>query len=138
MIVAAAWLHAVGEGTGLRSTGFAPVDGAVYLLSEGWPDPVVSLVAHQAQSRMLAPVFRACEQLALFERIQGWPSDITDFAVVMALGDGPNPDPDQCLRESTLRIPATLGISARDRGERERRLRRAIDRVQSSLIAAPA
>ena len=136
MIVAAAWLHAIGESPACRTTGLAPVDGAVRLLAEGWPAPVVQLVAHQGQARLLAPAFDATVQLALFERIQGWPSDILDYSVVMSLAEGTDPDPEACLRQAAKEVPTTLRISARDRTERERRLRRAVDRVSAALIAA--
>ena len=59
IIIAAAWLHAVGESPSVSSTGFAPIDGAVHLLAEGWPTPVVNLVAHQGQARLIAPAFDA-------------------------------------------------------------------------------
>lgn len=136
MIVAAAWLHAIGESPAYQSTGFAPVDGAVRLLADGWPAPVVQLVAHQGQARLLAPAYDAVGQLALFERIQGWPSDILDYAVVMGLAEGADPDPETCLRQAAKELPVTLRISARDRTERERRLRRAVDRVNAALIVA--
>lgn len=135
MIVASAWLHAIGEAPAIRSTGFVPVDGAVHLLAEGWPGPVVSLVAHQGQARLIAPAFDAVERLALFERIQGWPSDILDYAIVMGLPDASQGDPEACLRLAAKSMPASLKITARDRVERERRLRRAVDRVHAALIA---
>ena len=136
MIVAAAWLHAVGESPSVRSTGFAPVDGAVYLLAEGWPTPVVNLVAHQGQARLIAPAYDAQESMALFDRIQGWHSDILDHSIVMALPDEPDSDPEACLRLAAQALPASLKMAARDRAERERRLRRAVDRVGAALIAA--
>lgn len=136
VIVAAAWLHAVGQSPSIRSTGFAPVDGAVHLLAEGWPTPVVNLVAHQGQARLIAPAFDATERLALFERIQGWPSDILDYSIVMALPEEEEPDPESCVRLAAKDLPASLRIAARDRAERERRLRRAVDRVNAALIAA--
>lgn len=136
MIVASAWLHAIGTSHAANGSGFAPVDGAVRLLAEGWPTPVVSLVAHQGQARLLAPAFDATERLALFERIQGWPSDILDYSIVMGLTDALEPDSESCLRLASQSLPGTLRITARDRSERERRLRRAVDRVNAALIAA--
>lgn len=136
IIIAAAWLHAVGESPSVSSTGFAPIDGAVHLLAEGWPTPVVNLVAHQGQARLIAPAFDATERLALFDRIQGWPSDILDHSIVMGLPDDAGRDPEACIRLAAQRLPASLRISARDRAERERRLRRAVDRVNAALIAA--
>ena len=57
LAVASAWLHDVGYAPALlRSldsrclgpTGFHPLDGAVYLYAEGWPDDLVGLVAHHS------------------------------------------------------------------------------------------
>ncbi len=138
IIIAAAWLHGIGEASAARRTNFAPVDGALHLLSEGWPTPVVHLVAHQAQARLVAPAYGATEEIALFERIQGWPSDILDYAIVLG-GDGTGSlNPEACVRLAAKQLPASLRISARDRSERERRLRRAIDRVDAALIGARA
>lgn len=136
LTIAAAWLHAIGESPSVRTTGFAPVDGAVHLLAEGWPTPVVNLVAHQGQARLIAPAYDATERLALFERIQGWPSDILDYSITMSLSDSSDPDPGACLRLAARNLPASLRITARERAERERRLRRAVDRVNAALIAA--
>lgn len=136
IIVAAAWLHAVGESPSVSGTGFAPVDGAVHLLAGGWPTPIVNLVAHQGQARLIAPAFDATERLALFDRIQGWPSDILDHSIVMALPDEREPDPETCLRLAAKALPASLRMTARDRAERERRLRRAVDRVSAARVAA--
>lgn len=138
VIVSAAWLHAIGESPTGQRTGFAPVDAAVHLLAEGWPTPVVNLVAHQAQARLVAPAFTASERLALFERIQGWPSDILDYAIVLSLAEGDDQDPESCVRLAGRRLTASLRMSARDRAERERRLRRAVDRVDAAIISARA
>lgn len=135
IIVASAWLHGIGESPAINGSGFVPVDGAVHLLAEGWPTPVVNLVAHQGQARLIAPAFNATERLALFDRIQGWPSDILDYAVVMGMTDAEQADPEACLRVAAKGMPASLKITARDRAERERRLRRAVDRVHAALIA---
>lgn len=136
MIVAAAWLHAVGESADIRRTGFVPVDGAVHLLAEGWPTPVVNLVAHQTQARIIAPHFGVTEQLALFERIQGWPSDILDYAIITSLVQTGPDDPTTSLRKASQELPASLKITASQRTERERRLRRALDRVTAATLAA--
>ena len=138
VMVAAAWLHGIGDAPAIQRTGFAPVDGAVRLLAEGWPTPVVSLVAHQAQSRLVAPAYDATERLALFDRIQGWPSDILDYAIVLGAVDAEAPDPETCVRLAGKQLPASLRMSVRERAERERRLRRAVDRVNAAIIAARA
>lgn len=45
-VACAAWLHDVGYSSAAASTGFHPLDGAHVLMSDGWPDEVVGLVAH--------------------------------------------------------------------------------------------
>src|SRR5262245_13406517 len=45
-VLTAAWLHDVGYAPSLRSTGFHPVDGAVFVRAQGFPAVVVSLVAY--------------------------------------------------------------------------------------------
>jgi len=44
-VVAAAWLHNIGYGPRVRDSGFHPLDGAVFLCMQGFPDVVTSLVA---------------------------------------------------------------------------------------------
>lgn len=136
LMVAAAWLHAVGHARAVVSSGCVPIDGAVHLLAEGWPTPVVNLVAHQGQARLIAAAYGDVERLALFDRIQGWPSDILDYAVTMGLSTEGTADPEIGLRLAAKQVPASLAITARDRSLRERRLRRAVDRVHAALIAA--
>ena len=138
MITAAAWLHAIGESPDLTRSGLVPLDGALHLLTSGWPEPVVSLVAHQMQSRLVAGTFASYESLGLIERIQGWPSDIMDYAVVMSLAPAGLADPEMGLRRASESLPTTLRITARDRAERDRRIRRAVDRVSAAVISAGA
>jgi len=44
-LIAAAWLHDIGYARSLWSTGFHPVDGAIFARREGFDELVVSLVA---------------------------------------------------------------------------------------------
>jgi len=132
ILVSAAWLHSIGRVERLRKSDFAPVDGATYLLDQGWPSPTVSLVAHQMQSRLLAPAFGCAAALSLFERVQGWPSDIVDYAILTSGADGPINLAEglERARQAAIgdpRVPATL------REERQARLRRAGERVARAL-----
>ena len=47
-VVAAALLHDIGYSPSVARTGFHPLDGALFLAREGWPDAVVLLVAHHS------------------------------------------------------------------------------------------
>ena len=135
MLISAAWLHGVGRAPDAVRSGLAAVDGANYLLSQGWPAPVVSLVAHQLQSRMIADAYQAADALALIERVQGWPADILDYAIVTSSTDGPV---EVSVGLHTIRQQdiANPRVSATTREERQVRLHRAADRVNSALEAA--
>jgi len=135
VLVAAAWLHAIGEAPDAARTGLVSVDGATFLLANGWPEPVISLVAHQLQSRMLAETYGAADSLALIERVQGWPADIVDYAVITT-GDQEAVSVDQGLQAIWQVAIAERRLSPALREERQGRLRRAADRVQSAIAAA--
>jgi HD superfamily phosphodiesterase len=53
-LVAAAWLHDIGYGSRALQSGFHPLDGALFLRGEGWPEGVCALVAHHSGSRFVA------------------------------------------------------------------------------------
>jgi len=133
MLIAAARLHAIGCLPEVAKTGFAPVDGAVHLLGLGWPEPVVSLVAHQMQARMVARYLGDGPQLSLITRIQGWPADILDFAILTSCPTGTR-TVGQGLESLRRAQDADERIPARVREERLTRLSRAGRRVDEALI----
>lgn len=57
-LIAAAWLHDIGYAPDLRSTGFPPVDGALYLQDHRWDDDITTLIAHHTGAA-LVPVKRS-------------------------------------------------------------------------------
>ena len=65
-LVAAAWLHDVGYATGLKQTGFHPVDGARHLRATGWPPALCDLVAHHSGSRFVATVKHLDDEIGEF------------------------------------------------------------------------
>lgn len=67
-LVAAAWLHDIGYADELHDTGFHPIDGARYLRGAGWPEQVVSLVAHHTCARYEAELRNLSNQLEAFPR----------------------------------------------------------------------
>ena len=133
MLVAAAHLHDVGRAPSLARTGFAPVDAAMDLMAMGWPDPVVSLVAHQMQARLIAPVVGAGPEIALISRIQGWPADILDYAILTTDPEGGLRSVDDGLAAVRREQEADARIPARIADERIRRLMRAGYRVRDAL-----
>lgn len=48
LAVTAAWLHDLGYARGLITTGFHPLDGAMWLREHGWSPDVTGLVAHHS------------------------------------------------------------------------------------------
>lgn len=132
MLIAAARLHLVGHLPDIVKTGFAPVDGAVHLLGLGWPEPVVALVAHQTQARMVARYLGDGPQLSLITRIQGWPADILDFAILTSCPTGTR-TVRQGLEALRRAQDADDRIPARVREERLTRLLRAGRRVDEAL-----
>lgn len=55
-LVAGAWTHDIGYAPSVRATGFHPLDGARFLREEGFPEQVVSLVAHHSGAAIEARV----------------------------------------------------------------------------------
>lgn len=135
ILVSAAWLHAVGEAPTVKRCGLAAVDGATYLMDQGWPTPTVALVAHQLQSRLIAPAMGCEASLSLFDRVQGWPADIVDFAILTSDETGPITLDEglERVRQTDIRHPK---VSASTREERVGRLRRAGERVSRALATA--
>lgn len=63
--MAAAWLRDIGYATGVRHSGFRPLDGACCLRALGWPGRC-DLVAHHSGSRYVAAVRGLGAELAEF------------------------------------------------------------------------
>jgi hypothetical protein len=79
-LVAAAWLHDIGYAPSIAHTGFHPLDGALHLAAEGWPDQTVLLVAHHSHAAVLAPYFAVEHQLAVLDHVLGDAEDILTYA----------------------------------------------------------
>lgn len=88
VVVAATWLHDIGYAHTLRSTGFHPMDGALALMKDDWPDRVISLVAHHSQATMEAPYYSVAHHLRLIDSVSGLPADIVTFADVTSSRSG--------------------------------------------------
>lgn len=67
LLVQAAWLHDIGYGESVRSTGFHPLDGARYLESLHYPARLVRLVAHHSGARFEAEQRGLSTELAEYE-----------------------------------------------------------------------
>ena len=125
-VVAAAWLHAVGYAPSVRSTGFHPVDGAVFVRDEGFPAVVVSLVAYHTGA-----VFEARERglLDALAEFTAPPSLLLDVLTCADLTTGPQGSPvraEDRVTEILSRYPDGDPVH------------RAIERAAPSLLAAAA
>lgn len=86
-LIAAAWLHDIGYSPEVVHTRFHPLDGARFLREAGWPERVVTLVAHHSAARFEAAERGLSAELAkfLFE-----PSPTQDALDTADLTTGPN------------------------------------------------
>lgn len=124
VLVAAAWLHDVGYAGELALTGLHPLDGAVYLAGEGWPDVVVSLVAHHTGA-----VFEADER-GLLGRLSAFdepPAQLLDALTTADMVTGPG----GAWVRAADRVAEIL-----TRYEPEHPVHRAVSRSSPELVAA--
>ncbi|MGV9676359.1 HD domain-containing protein [Nocardia sp. NPDC003482] len=66
LLVAACWLHDIGYAPTIATTGFHPLDGAVFLGSQGWDARICALVAHHSCAIREARLRHLEDQLAQF------------------------------------------------------------------------
>jgi HD superfamily phosphodiesterase len=86
MLVAAAYLHDIGYAAELAATGFHPLDGAVWLRSQGC-ERLANLVAHHSGARFEAAARGYEQRLAGFIEEQ---SAVADALTYCDLTSGPN------------------------------------------------
>src|ERR1700694_5208157 len=87
-LVAAAWVHDVGYAPSVRSTGFHPVDGAVFVRAEGFPAAVVSLVAYHTGAVFEARERGLSDALVEFREPSALLLDVLTCADMMTGPDG--------------------------------------------------
>ena len=131
-LVAAAWLHDIGYGSWARESGFHPLDGAVYLRGNGWPEVVCALVAHHSGSRFVARVLGIDDRLCEFEFVEDPRSDALTVADNSAGPNGTIMAVDERLREK-LRRHGPDSPNARANPERDDYIRAADRRVARRL-----
>lgn len=121
-VVAAAWLHDIGYASAVVRTGFHPLDGALHLADDGWPDEVVRLVAHHSLSRMTAPYFGVAHHLAVIEPVAGAMSDVLVYADVVSGRDGVGATPERRIADMRRRHARGVPVPASVREARYRLL----------------
>ena len=131
--VAAAWLHDIGYAPRLRRTGFHPLDGALFLMAEEWPERIVRLVAHHCLAALEAPFYGVGHHLGVIEVVTGIDADILVSADLSA-GAG-NPVPTAQARLEAMRLAdEEVGLVPDDvREARYAGLRAAHARIESLI-----
>ena len=133
-LVASAWLHDIGYASRLRDSGFHPLDGAVYLRREGWPDVVSDLVAHHSGSRFVARIRGLDDRLREFEFVEDALSDALTVADNTTGPNGTVMTLDERLRDKHKRH-GPESPNARANPERDDYIRAAARRVAQRLAA---
>jgi putative nucleotidyltransferase with HDIG domain len=132
VLVAAAWLHDIGYAEATRSTGFHPLDGAMYLTERRWPVRIVGLVAQHSGAEFVAAARGLADALAAYPDDGGLLSDALTYADQTVGPSGERMTPEQRRREM-LRRRGPKSWNARVDGVRAPHLRAVADRVERCL-----
>ncbi|MGB7961368.1 MAG: HD domain-containing protein [Propionicimonas sp.] len=130
LLVAAATLHDIGYAPRIARTGFHPLDGAVFLRAEGFPDRLASLVAHHSHAVMTAEHHGVCDLAEQFPREDSLLSDALVFADMHSAPDGSIIPAERRLADIVGRHTHPA-VQARDRS-----LRTSIARIECALTEA--
>lgn len=99
VLVASAWLHDVGYAPAVAATGFHPLDGALFTEREGFPEVVVSLVAHHTGAMMEAAERGLGAELATIASPDRDLLDMLTYADMTTGPDGSSVGPQERLDE---------------------------------------
>ena len=135
-VIAAAWLHDIGYAAAVARTGFHPLDGALFLAREGWPDPVVFMVAHHSHAAVLAPYYGVHHHMALLEHVEGQADDIITFSDLRAGTNGLGADPRDRIDDMRQRHADRTFVPDDIREARYRMLLTAAARVNAAVNRA--
>ena len=126
-VVAAAWLHDVDYAPSVRrSTGFHPVDGALFVRAQGFPAVVVSLVAYHTGAVFEAGERGLLDALAEFSEPPELLLDVLTCADMTTGPDGSRVRVEDRVREILSRYPEDDPVH------------RAIERATPTLLASVA
>lgn len=125
-VVTAAWLHDLGYAPSLRSSGFHPVDGAVFVRAQGFPAVVVSLVAYHTGAVFEARERGLSDALAEFAEPPRLLLDVLTRADLITGPEGSRVRPEDRVSEILSRYPDDDPVH------------RAIERAAPTLFAAVA
>ncbi|MHA6798304.1 HD domain-containing protein [Bounagaea algeriensis] len=99
LLEAAAILHDVGYAPELATTGFHPLDGAVFLRDIGAPDRLVHLVAHHSYAALEADLRNLSSQLSEFTDEGGLVRDALWYCDLNTTPDGEEVDARERIAE---------------------------------------
>lgn len=134
-LVAAAWLHDIGYAPSIRSTGFHPLDGAEFLRTQGWPIPIVALVAFHTGAIVEADERGLSDALSLLPQPSFNGLDLITYVDMITSPDGEPIEPSTRLAEILTRYaPEDLVHRAVSRSGPD--LLAAVSRVQTRLDGA--
>jgi putative nucleotidyltransferase with HDIG domain len=125
-VVTAAWLHDVGYAPSVRLTGFHPIDGALFVRAQRFPEIVVSLVAYHTGAVFEARERGLSDALAELSKPPRLLLDVLTGADMTT-------SPQGCLVRAEDRISEILSRYPGDDP-----VHRAIERAAPSLLAAAA
>ncbi|MFU8854908.1 HD domain-containing protein [Micromonospora sp. SL1-18] len=137
LLIAAAWLHDIGYAPDLVDTGFHSLDGARWLLRQGFGIRLSSLVAHHSCASYEADERGLGSALAAeFDREESPTSDALWYADMTTGPDGQNFSATQRLAEIRFRYgPDDLVTRFWRKAEPE--LMKAIQRTEERMAAQP-
>ena len=136
LVVAAAWLHDIGYAPAIARTGFHPLDGALFLAHEGWPEEVVFLVAHHSHAAVVAPYYGVEPHMALFEHLPGLADDVITFSDLRAGPNGLGADPRDRVKDMRRRHVDRTFVPEGIREARYRMLLTAAARINAAVNRA--
>jgi hypothetical protein len=131
LLVAAATLHDIGYSTRIRQTGFHPLDGGLYLRSQGYPDRLAALVANHSWAVLTAPMHEIHDLCDQFPGEQSLLSDALVYADMHSAPRGGVISPELRLADIADRHHEAAQVA------RAELLRSSIRRVQEAIRRAP-
>ncbi|MHA6631840.1 HD domain-containing protein [Pseudonocardia sichuanensis] len=81
LLIVSAWWHDLGYAPALRDTGAHQIDGARYLVKQGYPPRLCALVAHHSAATCEA------EERGLTKEIMAWPQEESAVADALWMAD---------------------------------------------------
>lgn len=132
-VTAAALLHDIGYLGDLARTGFHPMDGALYLAANDWPEQVVRLVAHHSHASLVAPYHGVQAHLALIPPLDGLEADVLTYADLTAGLDGRGSTVEDRIADMRVRHASRQHVPVEVREQRYELLLASAERVEAAV-----